>query len=233
MAINHLQIRLVSAAFVNWITARHRPHSLFLPRRCKAPSVWGARLGGCVTGFSLLAALPCIFARLHDAGGRRDGKPAVADGVCEFEQSPIGLTLPRWPKLTNSKQTARLYPSGFRSIDGRAVRIHSGRMAFRPWFANRNRPPFPNSLPQCSAKHSGNGPPMAGRSRPTIFFLLSPFGVIFFSRSALGSSIVFSRNPHSSHSPSFAVSSFRSYALSASSLAAVDFGSIRNSYGRQ
>lgn len=43
--------------------------------------VWGARLGVAWVVCADGAALPCIFACLHAAGGRRDGKPAVADGV--------------------------------------------------------------------------------------------------------------------------------------------------------
>lgn len=60
--------------------------------------------------------------------------------------------------LTNSQQTARHLVSGFRPTYVRTVCINSGRVALSFWFSTSPLAlPFPNSLPQCSAEHSGKG----------------------------------------------------------------------------
>jgi hypothetical protein len=84
----------------------------------------------------------------------------------------------------------------------------------------------PSSLPQRHAWRSNNGPPMAGQSRPTIFFYVPARSApIFFSRSSLGSSIVFSQNPWSCSFPFMLQFRLRVFRPVGFCLAAVDFGS--------
>lgn len=68
--------------------------------------------------------------------------------------------------LTNSQQTARRDTIGLRLDAGRTACIHSGKMAFRPWFTRPARPPFPNSLLQRHAWRSNNGPSPATYGGP-------------------------------------------------------------------
>jgi len=71
-----------------------------------------------------------------------------------------------------------------------------------------------------------SGHSTAGQSWPTaVFYVLAHLAPIFFSRSSLGSSIVFCQNPQSCSFPFICSFVFGSFALSASCLAAVDFGS--------
>lgn len=152
--------------------------------------------------------------------------------------------------LTNSQQTARLPLQGLRLVYGRAVCIHSGRMAHggHGFSSSSRRPSFPNSLLQRHAWRSSNGPFYGGPveahhllldvGASCSLLLLAVIAVVAWVVDRLLSKSSFMRRLLHA-----AVSSFRSYALSASCLAAVDnskltqgapksntlFGFVRNS----
>lgn len=201
-AINHLQIRLVSAAPRNWITQHlWPPLTISAVSLQSAFGVSGARSGLTMTGYKPGAALPCIFACLHDAGGRRDGKPAVADWFCEclggtssvFERlqannthkfSANGAARSYW--VTPSPWPHRLHSFGKGGDQSIVFRWMDGRPSLTRYYSVTHGVLVTGRL----------RPPMAGQSRPTIFFCAwAPHAPIFFSRSSLGSSIVFFRNP--------------------------------------
>lgn len=171
------------------------PHSLFLPRRCKAPSAYG------------------VQGRAEHEWFQRHLRPFLASSLAFTTLEVVAMASPPW---RNGFVSAGDHRVVFDQREANTHKFSANGAAIGGWVSSPVWPlPFafiregwscprgfhdfdghPSLTRYYSATHgvlvTGHlRPPMAGQSRPTIFFLPS-----------WRSSIVFSRNPHSSHSPS-------------------------------